>query len=153
RLLLTTLAIVLGVGFVAGTYVLTDTINQTFTDLFRQTTKGIDVAVRTNATFSAQGNEQRAPMPAAVLHRVRQVAGVQAAEGSVNGYAQFVGRNGKAVTTGGAPTLGVSLPATPRLRSVTLRDGQLPTEPGEVAVDAGTAHKQHFQVGDQVTML
>jgi len=113
RLALTGLAIVLGVGFVAGTYVLTDTINKTFTELFQQTTKGIDVAVRTNATFSQQGNETRAPMPASVLDQVKGVDGVKAAEGTVLGYAQIIGRDGKPVTTGGAPTLGVSFSATP----------------------------------------
>jgi putative ABC transport system permease protein len=46
RLALTALAIVLGVGFVAGTYVLTDTINATFTTLFGQITQGTDASVR-----------------------------------------------------------------------------------------------------------
>src|SRR6266568_1216241 len=85
RMSLTALAIVLGVGFVAGTFVLTDTINK---------------------TFNAQGGQTRAPMPASVLDQVKGVDGVAAAEGSVNGYAQFIGKNGKPVTTGGAPTLG-----------------------------------------------
>jgi putative ABC transport system permease protein len=153
RLLLTMLSIVLGVGFVAGTYVLTDTINKTFTDLFRETTKGIDVAVRTNATFSAQGNQQRAPMPAAVRDQVAAVDGVQAAEGSVTGYAQFVGHNGKAVSTGGAPTLGVSMSTAPELQAATVREGRRPAGPDQVAVDAHTAHKQGFGVGDRVRIL
>src|SRR5260370_30358359 len=109
RLLLTGLAIVLGVGFVAGTYVLTDTINRTFTDLFTQVSKGIDVAVRTKATFSSQGGgPQRAPMPASVLDTVRAVDGVRVAEGTGNGYAPFIRHDRKPVTTGGAPTLGGS---------------------------------------------
>ncbi|HEV8651906.1 MAG TPA: FtsX-like permease family protein [Actinomycetes bacterium] len=154
RLALTALAIVLGVSFVAGTYVLTDTINRTFNDLFTQVTKGVDVAVRTKATFSAQGNEQRAPMPALLLDRVKAVPGVKAAEGSVSGYAQFIGKNGKPVTTGGAPTLGVSLSTTPELQAATtVRAGRLPSGPGEVAVDAHTASKQGFHVGDRVKLL
>src|SRR5215475_11915122 len=83
RLALTAIAIILGVGFVAGTFVLTDTINRTFTNLFTQTTKGIDVAVRNKTTFSQQGSTQRAPMPAAVRDMVAAVPGVQVAEGSV----------------------------------------------------------------------
>jgi putative ABC transport system permease protein len=155
RLTLTALAIVLGVGFVAGTFVLTDTIDRTFTDLFAQTTKGIDVAVRTKATFtSSQGGEQRAPMPAALLDQIRAVPGVAAADGSVAGYAQFVGTNGKPVTTGGAPTLGISLSTVPKLQSgTTLREGQRPSGSGEVAVDAHTAKKQGFHVGDRVKIL
>ena len=154
RLMLTGLAIVLGVGFVAGTYVLTDTINATFTNLFEQTTKGIDVAVRSNATFSSQGNVQRAPMPATLLDQVKRVDGVRDAEGAVAGYAQFVGRNGKPVNTGGAPTLGVSVSTVPELQSsTTLREGRRPTAPGEVAVDASTARKQGFHRGDRVKIL
>src|SRR5215212_3868151 len=128
RLVLTGLAIILGVAFVAGTYVLTDTINKTFTELFQQTTKGIDVAVRTKTTFSSQGAEQRAPMPATLVQQVRAVPGVATAEGSVGGYAQFVNRAGKPVTTGGAPTLGISMSTVPQLQSATvLREGRRPT--------------------------
>jgi putative ABC transport system permease protein len=153
RLTLTALAIVLGVGFVAGTFVLTDTINRTFTDLFQQTSKGIDVAVRTKAAFTSSSNEQRAPMPAALLGQIKAVPGVAAAEGGVTGYAQFVGADGKPVTTGGAPTLGVSLNTIPRLQSATLREGRWPAGPGEVVVDARTAKKQGFHVGDRVKIL
>jgi putative ABC transport system permease protein len=154
RLALTALAVVLGVGFVAGTFVLTDTINRTFTDLFQQTTKGVDVAVRTSTTFSENGNPQRAPMPASVLDQVQAVPGVLRAEGSVAGYAQFVGKDGKPVTTGGAPTVGVSLSTTPQLQAgATLREGARPTGSGQVAIDAHTAKQQGFHVGDRVRIL
>ncbi|HSV64653.1 MAG TPA: FtsX-like permease family protein [Mycobacteriales bacterium] len=154
RLAMTALAIVLGVGFVAGTYVLTDTINKTFTDLFTQTTKGVDVAIRTKETFSVQGNPQRAPLPAALLDQVRGINGVRVAEGNVGGYAQFVGRSGKPVTTGGAPTLGVSVGSAPELQqALTLREGRLPAGPDDVAVDAATARKQGFHIGDRVKIL
>jgi len=154
RLALTALAIILGVGFVAGTFVLTDTINRTFTDLFTQTTKGVDVAVRTKATFSGQNGQQRAPMPAALLAQVKSVPGVKVAEGGVSGYAQFVGKNGDAVTTGGAPTLGVSLNTDPQLQAgATLRQGHRPSGPDQVAVDAHTANKQGFHVGDRIKIL
>jgi putative ABC transport system permease protein len=154
RLVLTALAIVLGVGFVAGTYVLTDTINKTFNDLFTQVAKGVDVSVRAKETFSSQGNQQRVLMPASVLDQVMAVQGVKAAEGNVQGYAQFVGKSGKPVTTGGAPTLGVSLSNTPELQAAaTVRDGRQPTGPDEVAVDAHTASEQGFHVGDRVKLL
>src|SRR5436190_13152001 len=127
RLALTALAVVLGVAFVAGTFVLTDTINSAFTQLFDQASKGVDVAVRTKATISGNGGQQRAPMPASVVEQVRAVPGVQDADGGVGGYAQFIGKNGKPVTTGGAPTLGVSLSKVAHLQSaVHVREGTLP---------------------------
>ena len=154
RLALTALSIVLGVGFVVGTYVLTDTIDRTFTDLFTQTTKGIDVAVRSGQSFSGQSGEQRAPMPAAVLDQVKAVPGVEVAEGSMMGYAQLVAKDGKPVTTGGAPTLGVSVNESPQLRSASVvRQGQLPSGTDQVAIDAHTAEAHGFAVGDRVTIL
>ncbi|KAB2341019.1 FtsX-like permease family protein [Actinomadura rudentiformis] len=155
RLALTALSIVLGVGFVAGTYVLTDTINKTFTELFTETTKGLDVAVRGKEAFGGQESaEQRQPLPAAMRDQIARVEGVRAAEGSVTGYAQFVGKNGKPVTTGGAPTLGVSVYATPELgESTTVRSGSLPKGAGQVAVDARTAEKQGFAVGSRVRII
>src|SRR6266511_1643650 len=151
RLALTALAIVLGVGFVAGTFVLTDTINKTFSDLFEQTTKGTDVAVRTKETF---GQGQRAPLPESVLADVQSVPGKDVAEGGVNGYAQFIDKQGKPVTTGGAPTLGISLNSDPRLRAGTgLREGAWPAGAGQGAMDAHTAKKYGFHVHDRVRIL
>jgi putative ABC transport system permease protein len=146
---------VLGVGFVAGTYVLTDTMNSAFKDLFKTVTQGTDVAIRTKATFGQnQNGDVRDPIPASVLQQVKAVDGVRAADGTVQGFAQFVGKDGKPVTTGGAPTLGVSVSADPALQgATTLRAGQLPSGPNEVAVDARTASKQGFKVGDQVKVL
>jgi putative ABC transport system permease protein len=155
RLAATALAIVLGVGFVAGTYVLTDTMNSAFKDLFKTVTQGTDVAIRTKATFGQnQNGDVRDPIPASVLQQVKAVDGVRAADGTVQGFAQFVGKDGNPVTTGGAPTLGVSVSADPALQgATTLRAGQLPSGPNEVAVDARTASKQGFKVGDQVKVL
>ncbi|MFG2007053.1 ABC transporter permease [Spirillospora sp. NPDC048911] len=155
RLALTALSIVLGVGFVAGTYVLTDTINKTFTELFTETTKGLDVVVRGKEAFGGGDNaEQRQPLPAAALQQIAGVEGVKAAEGAVSGYAQFVGKNGKPVTTGGAPTIGVSTSTTPELsEGVSVRSGSLPKGSGQVAVDARTAEKQGFTVGSKVKLI
>jgi len=154
RLALTALAIVLGVSFVSGTYVLTDTMGAAFTGLFQDVNKGVDVVVHTKETFTGQQGDVRDPMPESLLATIQRVDGVKVAEGSVNGYAQFVGKNGKAVTTGGAPTLGVSASQAPELSSsTTLRAGQRPTGPGEIAVDARTASKQGFKVGDRVKVL
>ena len=120
RLAATALAIVLGVSFVAGTYVLTDTITASFDNLFKQVTQGIDVAVRSQETFGGiDTGEVRDPMPASLLDQVKAVDGVRVAEGSVTGYAQLVGKDGKAVTTGGAPSLGVSFNQDPQFTAGT----------------------------------
>ena len=137
RLAATALAIVLGVSFVSGTYVLTDTITASFDSLFKQVTQGIDVAVRSEETFGGfETGEVRDPMPASLLERVKAVDGARAAEGTVTGYAQLVGKDGKAVTTGGAPSLGVSFNKDAQFTSgSTIRSGRLPSAV-EMAIDA-----------------
>jgi putative ABC transport system permease protein len=155
RLAATALAIVLGVSFVAGTYVLTDTITASFDTLFKQVTQGIDVAVRSQETFGGfDTGEVRDPMPEEVLNEVKGVDGIRVAEGSVTGYAQLVGKDGKAVTTGGAPSLGVSLSqGTAFSAGSTIRSGRLPSGPGELVVDAKTATDTGYKVGDRVKVL
>jgi putative ABC transport system permease protein len=155
RLAATALAIVLGVSFVAGTYVLTDTITASFDDLFKQVTQGVDVAVRSEETFGGfDTGEVRDPMPASLLERIKAVDGVRVAEGSVTGYAQLVGKDGKAVTTGGAPSLGVSFNQDTQFTAgSTVRSGRLPGEPTEAAIDAKTATDTGYKVGDQVKVL
>src|SRR6204780_4895086 len=97
RLALTALAIVLGVTFISGTFVLTDTINSTFSTLFSSVYRNIDFQVRGVAQFGRGESATRIRLPEPVLGRVRSVPGVAAAYGKVEGYAQFVARDGKPV--------------------------------------------------------
>src|SRR3954453_20993552 len=89
RLVLTTMSIALGVAFLAGTFILTDTMKLAFDQLFGKIGSGTDAVVRTHAAYaqSAGVSLARSPISADVLTRVRSVDGVAAAEGSVTGYA------------------------------------------------------------------
>ncbi|MEA2972284.1 MAG: putative transport system permease protein [Actinomycetota bacterium] len=155
RLLLTALAVVLGVGFVAGTYVLTDTLNATFDNLFDEVTQGVDVSVRAVSGFGDETSltSGRDTVPDTLQPVVAAVDGVRVADGSVAGYAQYVDKEGKSVDTGGAPTLGVNWTDVPELNPLRLRDGRAPRGPTEVLMDAGTAKKYDFGVGDKVRIL
>ncbi len=157
RLALTALAVVLGVGFVAGTYVLTDTLDKAFDELFTTTTAGVDVVVQAKSAFTpvegggGGGGQERNPVPEGVARRIEAIGGVQRVVGDVAGYAQIVDpRTGKAITTAGAPTLGANWDP---LTGLVLRRGRAPTGPGEMAVDAGTAGKYDLAVGDRVQVL
>ena len=155
RLALTALAIVLGVTFISGTFVLTDTLHNTFNTLFGHIYQNIDFEVRGKAAFSdnSGGDAVRKAIPESLLATVRSVPGVAAAEGTVTGYAQFVAPDGKAVTTGGAPTLGFSFDPDQQISSLQLTEGRAPTTPHDVVMDAGTAQKYHFSVGQHVRIL
>src|SRR5665809_118059 len=160
RLVLTALAVVLGVGFIGGTYVLTDTINKSFDELFSDTTQGIDVFVRSETAFESQnasGSGDREAMPENVLESVQEVDGVGTATGSVGGYAQIVDREGEAIAPQGPPTLGFGYPdeesADNEDSAITMRAGRAPATSDEVMIDAATAEDYDFSVGDSVDVL
>jgi len=155
RLLLTALAISLGVAFVSGTFVLTDTMNAAFMNLFSQTGAKTDVVVRTASPIDPTKVQpmDRAPMPESLLNAVQRARGVDGAQGEVYGYAQVVGRDGKAVTTTGAPTLGLSLGTVPALETWSLRAGTPPRNGTQMAMDAHTAKASGFKLGDSVRVL
>src|SRR3954453_9059992 len=157
RLILTTASIALGVAFLAGTLILTDTMKLAFEQLFGKVNAGTDAVVRTQAAYNeADGaGTSHGPIADSVLDSVRKVDGVRAAEGSVSGYALIVDPKGKAILAkGGAPTVGYSLPVDEKLRGdVDVRSGQAPDAPGEVAIDATSAKTHHIAVGSKIKVL
>jgi putative ABC transport system permease protein len=144
RLALTAVSIVLGVAFVSGTFVLTDTLNATFDRIFGNAEHGSSVVVRGTQSFAPGDNgggnpaDERSLVPDSVLTEVRAVDGVQSAIGVASGYAQLVYR-GKAVGHGGAPTLGSAwvgdVPANP----LHVVRGRAPAVDGEVVIDQRSA--------------
>ena len=112
RALLTAIAIVLGVAMISGTYVLTDTINNGFDTIFTQSYKNADVVITGKSAFdSANGNTVETPtFPESLLAKVQKLPDVALAAGSVDDATplKLIGKNGKVITSGGAPTLGFS---------------------------------------------
>ena len=110
RFLLTAIAVVLGVAFVSGTFVLTATIQKTFDDLFTNIYKNTDAVVRAHQRLSSDfGAGERPNVPASLLQDVARAPGVAQAVGDVQiPYAQVVGTNGKAIGSPGQgpPALG-----------------------------------------------
>lgn len=153
RLLLTALAIILGVGFVAGTFIFTDTIDATFSNLFDDAYAGTDVIVKADTGFNP-GSTASQPFDEGALQVVESVPGVKVAEGSSGGYAQLIDKDGEPIQPMGPPTLGGSWLDAPELQGNTeLRDGRAPTGPGEIVVDAATATNNDLKVGDSVDVL
>src|SRR5690606_29801194 len=143
RVILTALAIALGIAFLSGTFILGDTTGKAFDEVFTKVSSGTDAVVRQEAAYtqSEGAGTSRAPIPAEVLERVRAADGVQAAEGMSNGYALLTDNDGEAVEpAGGAPAMGYSMPSDESLwGEVHILEGAAPTGPGEVAIDATSA--------------
>ena len=84
---------------------------------------------------------------------MRGVDGVAVAEGTISGYAQLLDRQGKPLTTTGAPFLGVSWGSEDELYPVKLDDGRKPVGAQEVAIDRASADDAGFAVGDRTRVL
>jgi putative ABC transport system permease protein len=158
RLVLTALAVVLGVGFTAGTFVLTDTALASFDDLFGQVYSNIDVVVQAKQAFtpgpegSSGGGQELNPVPQDLLPKVQAVPGVRYADGSVQSTAAIIDpATGDQITNGGAPPLGSSW--SPNVSAFTIAEGVAPEGPHQVMIDAGTAADHDLSVGQQVKVV
>ena len=152
RTALTAIAIVLGVAMVSGTYVLTDSIDQAFDSIFTDVRQGSNVVISGKAAFDlSEGSGATASaFDQSLLEEVRALPGVQAAEASVDGEAQFIGADGKVIVYGGAPNFGFSIAAgDSQFNPLTLVQGDWPGT-GEVVVDQATAKKESFTLGQTV---
>ncbi len=153
RLLGTALSVLLGVAFLSGTLVFTDSIRRTFDDLFAGAFADTDVYVRPEASIEVQGGgEQRGRMPESIVDTVRAVPGVAGADGVISGFAQIVDAEGDAIgnPARGAPTFGMSYST---ITPWELTDGSKPPGPGEVVVDHGSAEAGDLEIGDAVTIV
>lgn len=155
RVALTALAVVLGVSFVAGSFVLTDSIDDAFTGLFDEIGAGTDVYVnppgRIDEDVTTGGWTSTAePLPAPVADEVAAVDGVAEVWGSVEGPAQLIAPDGDAIGGQGPPTLGFSWDERGPLY---LRDGRTPQGPGEVVIDAASASGNDIAVGTGIRVV
>jgi putative ABC transport system permease protein len=152
RLLGNGLAVVLGVAFLAGTLVLSDTLRGGGRRALTTANAGTDVVVRGSATGGDGGTPRDALVSTDLVGAIRTLEGVRAAEAEIEAVAQVLGDDGRAVGGGGAPTLGVSWIEDGDLSPYELVEGRPPEAPGEVAVDRGAADAGGLVVGDSTTV-
>ncbi|MCW3815142.1 ABC transporter permease [Micromonospora sp. DR5-3] len=138
RLLLSSLAIVLGVAFVAGTLI--------FTDGIRAGAYARAGTFDRHTDLGVYGPDDK-PLPPALVDRVRAVDGVAAAGGELLGSGGVVGADGR-------PVLGyavlAAVPTDPAVQSYDVVAGRLPQRPGELVLDAPTVAEQGFRLGSPV---
>ena len=157
RAILTALAIILGVAMMSGTYVLTDTIDKAFSTIFDESYAGTDVVVSgKGADIDFQGVSSTAPpVDESLVDEVRALPDVEAASGSVSDETntKIIGSDGKAINTQGAPSLGFGIDPSPeaqRFNPLNLVEGTWADADDEVVIDAGTADRENYAVGDTI---
>jgi len=150
RAFTTWLAIFLGVALVAGTYVLTDTINASFSDIFSESLKGTDVAITARQDIQS---DEAGPQgfPARLIKRVRQVDGVDEAAGSVFAQGRFVDTKGDPIGHSFAPNFISSL-QPPRFETLDYVEGRKPRTATEASIDTQTADTGDLRVGGKLRL-
>ncbi len=153
RFLLSILAVVLGIAFVTGTFALRTSLSDTFSaisgssyedDIYLTTAASSDSNVQGMGTASAG-------VPLTVADSLDGVDGVASHQLGLSGNGVLVGADGTAVTTNGAPTLMMVL--APNLSSVTVLSGNMPTKPGEIALEESAMEPSGLGVGDETKII
>ena len=166
RLLLTSIAVVLGVGFVAGAFFLTDSMRDSFDDLFTVASEGIDVHIQsveykelveqqaTSAPGTISIDLARVGVAPEVIEQVKELDGVDQVAGSIFEFgATVLGKDGKPIQSGGAPAFGANWVAEAEdIGALRLVEGDAPDE-DQVLLDATVMEDGKFEIGDDVRVL
>jgi putative ABC transport system permease protein len=149
RLLMTVTAVLLGVAFVSGTLVFTDTIGQAQQNRSAKSFKNVSLAVEPG--YDDSGNELR--LSQHLLNRLRALPGTESVTGAVSGFTAVAGKDGTLLGDGFSTQGGNYYPGKDgKDLRYALASGRAPATAGEVALDSGTARKAGFRVGDTVRL-
>jgi putative ABC transport system permease protein len=155
RLILTSLAVILGTAFLSGTSVFSDTLNRTFDNLFSDVFKNVDSYVRSSQVIEADfGQEERQRIPAELVDLVTKVPGVRDAVPDIQAFARIVGKDGTPLGSdgNGPPTFG-GIAVDNESSLWTIDQGKFPNGPTEVALDKSSAEDGKYVIGDTVKVV
>lgn len=157
RVLTTGFAVLLGVMFLAGSMILTDTVGATFDALAADINAGTDAMVRGEKPFDAPHddgtNAERPTIDEGLVDRVRAVEGVAAVQPFVLGFAQLISADGDTVGGNGPPTFGGNWRDAEGLSAYQLAEGREPRADGEVVIDLGLSKRADVGLGDRTQVL
>ncbi|MGW7525594.1 ABC transporter permease [Streptomyces sp. NPDC054783] len=151
RLLMTVLAVMLGVAFVAGTLVFTNTISDAYQKSSAKGFDQVDVAVRPKYQES-RGDQvgKLSDLTQATLDKAAKVPGAASATGVVSGFTAVADKDGK-LAGGDWQSNGGNYWGTKDAR-YPLVSGHAPHGAGEVLLDSKTAERAGYRVGDTVRL-
>ena len=155
RLVLTSLAVILGTAFLSGTAVFSATLNRTFDNLFSDVFRNVDSYVRSTQVIEADfGAEERQRIPAELIATIEAVPGVGDVQGDIQAFARIIGKDGQPLGSDGAgpPTFG-SVGEEFKGALWTISEGKFPSNSTEVALDEASAKAGKYVVGDKVKVV
>ncbi len=151
RALTTAFAVVLGVAFVAGSYILSDTILAAFDEIFNESLAGTSVVVTADNPVKQQNGEVPS-VSASLLPRIQRTPGVKVAAGAIFTPGAFFDAEGDKIGQKFAPKF-ISSTLPGQLESLTYVDGHPPRGPTEASIDKAAAENSGLQLGDELTLI
>ncbi|MFT5202287.1 MAG: putative ABC transport system permease protein [Candidatus Aldehydirespiratoraceae bacterium] len=151
RFAMTTFAVVLGVGFVVSSFVMSDGLRSTFRGLSEDISAGTDLLVRPATEFG-----DPIPLDDSLIKQVIEVEGVQNAIGYIESdqnALQPIKADGSTITTSGPPQITFAWTDDTEIGSFTIVEGTAPDEPNEFSMDYTAAAKHGFVVGDSYDVV
>ncbi len=149
RSALTGFAVVIGVAFVSGTFIFTDTINASFTDLFERVSKGVDVDVTAKKPVEGDFGGRIQPLPPGTLEKVEAAPGVEAAEARFETVVSIFDEKRERIGGDGPPSI-VFSSNEGRFDPLTYVEGGPAERAGQVTLDEATADREGLHVGDRI---
>jgi putative ABC transport system permease protein len=154
RLLTTALAVLLGVAFMAGTLIFTDTVGDSFDSALAEANEGVDAYVRTPSELDLGFGEPGPRLDTSLAPTVAAVDGVDDVALRINGYAQLVGPDGQPVgDVSKMPAFGSNWVNVDDLNPYELSSGNAPAGDDEIVIDKASAEKSGYAPGDVATVL
>ena len=150
RLLLSGIAVILGVTFITGALILNSSLGKTVESMFTTAYENVDVQVRPAEENIFGGPE---PISADILDRVQDIDGVDRATGLIEdatGIVQVVDKNGKILPTF-APIIGTNWTGVEE--PLELREGREPQADDEIAVNATMLTVTGYELGDEIPLI
>jgi putative ABC transport system permease protein len=142
---------VVGVAFVAGSYILTDTIFAAFDEIFSESLSGTSVVVTAQNPVE-QDNGEVPTIPASLLPRIQRTAGVRLADGAIFTPGGFFDSEGEKIGNKFAPKF-ISSTQRDGLESLTYVDGHRPRGPGEASIDKAAAESSGLSLGEEIKII
>ncbi|MFT4288317.1 ABC transporter permease [Nocardioides sp.] len=158
RLVMSTLAIVLGVAFLAGVLVFSHGLSTTFDTIIKGSTPDAQARAAGSEAFSAgEAGVSDATLTPDTVAALAALPEVARADGSVDGFGMsLLDAEGALVGGSGAPTLAFNYADTPNMTGdpmLVLEDGRWPAAEDEIVLDSGSAERAGYRLGDQVSLL
>jgi putative ABC transport system permease protein len=151
RALGTTFAVVIGIAFVAGSYVLTDTIFAAFDEIFNESLKGTSVVITAKNPVKQESGETPT-FSSSVLPKVKRTGGVRLASGAIFTPGGFFDPEGNAVGAKFAPKF-ISSTLPDGLESLNYIEGHRPHGPTETSLDKAAAEDAGLKMGEKLTIV